>query len=175
MTTIITVRNLKYAAFASEETHCFEATVYVDGKPFCKAKNDGHGGCDMYWSIKRGEKGHAVYDQIAELDKRIKKERADEWKTHTRGDGSTFESGPDFECGVGDAVNEALYLKDMKGAFRKNTLFTTPAKKGIFQYSNGRDDSATMVAFVLDKNPDATVLNTLPEAEALAIFKTGNQ
>lgn len=175
MTTIITVRNLKYAAFASEETHCFEATVYVDGKPFCKAKNDGHGGCDMYWSIKRGEKGHAVYDQIAEVDKRIKKERADEWKTTTRADGSTFEHGPDFECAVSDAVAEALYLKDMKGAFRKNTLFTTPAKKGIFQYSNGRDDSATMTAFILGKNPDAVILNNLPEAEALVIFKSGNR
>ena len=175
MTTLITVKNLKYAAFASEETHCFEATVYVDGKPFCKARNDGHGGCDMYWSIERNEVASILYDQIAEIDKRIKKERADEWKTHKRGDGSTFESGPDFECGVSDAVAEALYLKDMKGAFRNNTLFTEQGRKGIFQYKTGAAEREKMAAYILDKYAGAVILNNLPELEALAIFKSGNQ
>ncbi len=172
--TIITVKNLKYAAFASEETHCFEATVYVDGKPFCKAKNDGHGGCDMYWSLNGSEVASVLYGQIAEIDKRIKKERADEWKTHKRGDGSTFEHGPDFECGVGDAVADALYLKDMKSAFRKNTLFTEPSRKGIFQYSTGKGERESTIAYILKKSPKAVILNTLPEDEALAIFRSGN-
>lgn len=44
----ITLKNLKYAAFASEETSCFSATVYCDGKRLCTARNDGHGGCDSY-------------------------------------------------------------------------------------------------------------------------------
>ncbi len=44
----ITIKNLKYAAFASQETSCFEGTVYVDGKRFCIASNEGHGGPDSY-------------------------------------------------------------------------------------------------------------------------------
>ena len=28
----IKIKNIKYAAFQSQETHCFEATVYVDGR-----------------------------------------------------------------------------------------------------------------------------------------------
>ena len=40
----IELKNLKTAEFASEETHCFEATVYLDGKRFCIASNQGHGG-----------------------------------------------------------------------------------------------------------------------------------
>lgn len=40
----ITLKNLKVAYFASEETLCFTATVLFDGKPVATASNDGHGG-----------------------------------------------------------------------------------------------------------------------------------
>ena len=42
---IITLKNFKHAAFASQETYCFEATVYIDGKKAGTASNEGHGGC----------------------------------------------------------------------------------------------------------------------------------
>ena len=40
----ITLKNLKVADFASEETMCFSATVVFDGTPIAEARNDGHGG-----------------------------------------------------------------------------------------------------------------------------------
>ena len=40
----ITLKNLKVADFASEETLCFTATVMFDGRPIAEARNDGHGG-----------------------------------------------------------------------------------------------------------------------------------
>lgn len=45
----IQLKNVKYAAFASEETHCYEASVYFDGKKVGTVKNDGHGGCDYQY------------------------------------------------------------------------------------------------------------------------------
>ena len=48
----IELKNLKTAEFASEETQCYEATVYVDGKAFCIASNQGHGGSDSYDAIR---------------------------------------------------------------------------------------------------------------------------
>ena len=48
----ITVKNLKVAEFASEETLCFTATVYIDGKMAFTAKNDGHGGCNFYHGVR---------------------------------------------------------------------------------------------------------------------------
>ena len=42
--TRITVKGIKYAEFASEETNCFTASVYLDGKRLGEAHNDGHGG-----------------------------------------------------------------------------------------------------------------------------------
>lgn len=41
----ITLKNLKVIKCMSEETTCFQATVYVDGKKAGTAQNDGHGGC----------------------------------------------------------------------------------------------------------------------------------
>jgi hypothetical protein len=40
----ITLKNLKISKFMSEETTCFQATIYVDGKKAGMAQNDGHGG-----------------------------------------------------------------------------------------------------------------------------------
>src|SRR3546814_10803069 len=40
----ITLKNLKVADFASEETMCFSATVVFDGTPLAEARTDGHGG-----------------------------------------------------------------------------------------------------------------------------------
>jgi len=45
----ITLKNLKIHRDMSEETTCFSATVYVDGKKVGIAKNDGRGGCNMYY------------------------------------------------------------------------------------------------------------------------------
>lgn len=40
----ITLKNFKHAAFASEETYCFQATVYINGSKAGLASNSGHGG-----------------------------------------------------------------------------------------------------------------------------------
>jgi hypothetical protein len=40
----ITLKNLKVANFASEETLCFKAIVLFDGEPIGEAQNQGHGG-----------------------------------------------------------------------------------------------------------------------------------
>lgn len=49
---VIELKNLKVAEFASEETTCYEATVYVDGARFCVASNQGQGGDDSYDAIR---------------------------------------------------------------------------------------------------------------------------
>lgn len=42
----IQLKNVKYAAFASEETACFEADIWVDGKKEGHVRNDVHDGCN---------------------------------------------------------------------------------------------------------------------------------
>ena len=40
------MKAIKLAQWKSQETYCYEANVYLDGKPFAIVGNDGHGGCD---------------------------------------------------------------------------------------------------------------------------------
>ena len=47
----ITVKNVKIHQELSEETLCFSASVYFNGKRVGVAKNRGRGGCNDYdWS-----------------------------------------------------------------------------------------------------------------------------
>lgn len=48
----ITIKNVKHSVFASQETNCFEATVYLNGIKSFIASNDGQGGCSRYDSVK---------------------------------------------------------------------------------------------------------------------------
>ncbi len=44
----IELKNLKVNAMFSEETTCFKADVFVNGKKVAYAENDGRGGCTYY-------------------------------------------------------------------------------------------------------------------------------
>lgn len=44
----IELRNFKMVTRMSEETTCFTASVYIDGKREGEASNDGRGGCHRY-------------------------------------------------------------------------------------------------------------------------------
>lgn len=44
----ITIKNLKIAAFASDDSVCYACTVYVDGQRAFTAKNEGQGGFNLY-------------------------------------------------------------------------------------------------------------------------------
>jgi len=48
----VTLKNIKVCQFASQETLCFEATVYIDGKKAGHVSNDGHGGSNIYYIEK---------------------------------------------------------------------------------------------------------------------------
>jgi hypothetical protein len=52
----IELKNIKHAVFASEETLCFEATVYIDGKRTGTVQNDGKGGANRYHPYELQEK-----------------------------------------------------------------------------------------------------------------------
>jgi len=58
----LSLKNLKFHEDMSEETPCFSADLYEDGKLVAYVKNSGHGGCNDIRPIE-GKK----YDSIAHL------------------------------------------------------------------------------------------------------------
>ena len=51
----IVLKNVQHSAFASQETNCFAATIYIDGARAGSVKNDGHGGPNHYtpWELHK--------------------------------------------------------------------------------------------------------------------------
>lgn len=56
----IAIKNVKHAVFMSQETECFEASVYINGKKAGTVSNAGHGGCNDYhpWDLYQTLQAH---------------------------------------------------------------------------------------------------------------------
>jgi len=157
----IELKNLKYSEFASQETYCFEASVYIDGKKAGTVSNQGHGGCHSYHP-------NNLYPLLkAEADKLP----PHEWRLNEE----VLTIQPDADTIISELVTEALQAKDLKAGMRRRILFI------------GEDGSVyetkTLEAEVLAKQlrrPDLhqvlktkTILNLLPFPEALSIYIKG--
>jgi hypothetical protein len=153
----IELKNIKYAAFASEETSCYEATIYVDGVKFATVDNEGRGGPDRVRPFTGG------YDALAQLDERIK-------RTMPRIESEYFPDGlePSLEIICGDLVNEFLRRKDFKNVLKKIALLRPDGK--IVTYPAKYKPTAENIRKSLEINPNFRCLNTMPEDEAFAIF-----
>lgn len=189
----IQIKNLKVAEFASEETLCFQATVYVDGKPFCEASNEGRGGENNFRKIPRGPQ--LLEDAIRKVGLRI---RPDAFETHAEARKANEASGltpgknwnewekayeegrvavtdrEAFDHAVDRAVNDALLLRDLKRALKNRILFTKDGEGGLFQTKRL---SAEQINMALDdpkfqeRLGARVVLNKLDIEEALALYR----
>lgn len=173
---VITVKNLKYAAFASEETHCFEATVYVDGKKFCRTSNEGHGGPNMDYPIGGTMAMSTLLKQIEELNKRIAAtakpplESDPEWKQDLWKKGFR----PDFEAAVMEAVDRALAAKDLKKILKKSVMIEDEGRCYTLDPmpAGALCGTASVAAkeSIAKAYPKAQIINLLPFEEALHIY-----
>ena len=157
----IELKNLKHSEFASQETYCFEASVYIDGKKAGTVSNQGCGGCHSYHP-------NTLYHLLkAEADKLP----PEEWDLG----GQVLTMTPDADTIISELVTEALQAKDLKAGMRRRILFI------------GEDGSVyetkTLEAAVLAnqlRRPNIhevlktkTILNLLPFPEALSIYIKG--
>ena len=147
------LKNIKHTEWASQETLCYEAALYVDGKPVALVSNDGHGGCDREYPHPK-HKGDfrvwvlamaAVHDHIASLP-------VDE----------KYGMAQQLEYWCADTVNEYLTARDLKKALRKKFLFTLKDRAGLYE-SKTRPSPTD--------NDVALLLNDAPFDDALAIYR----
>lgn len=175
MTSRLSLRGLKYAEFASEETHCFTATVLFDGVPVCVAHNDGHGGATSFDPL-RGTSGslfaslmEPVNAYVASLPAHVCKDMMDPHDPT-----KPFSYPESLEGVVDDLVAEALILKDYRRLTKTRVLFRPVDRKerGFLTVSvKGAPSVQSVLDYVAKKYPGALVLNTKPEAEAVALYR----
>lgn len=166
----IELRGIKTSAFASEETHCYTATLWVDGEKWGTVGNDGHGGPDRFDGC--GGRGWA---DMKALDERIKATMPQ----HDVG----YMYGPDAPAGehmldeslemiCGEIVNAHLMSAALRRALARNYLFTKPGQEGVFQIALRGHAHEAVHARVSVQQPGIRALHLLPFEEALAIYRT---
>ena len=142
----IKLKNLKINERLSEETMCFSATVYVDGKRAFEAANRGHGGPNEY----RGD-----YDAAAAYAATL----------------------PPYTSEIGSLPYDLdMMIDDLIEATRFESALKRDLKRVVF-VENGEyfltKVAATpdMIAAVVKRYPTATILTTMPLADAVALCK----
>jgi hypothetical protein len=156
----IELKALKYSDFASQETHCFHANIYIDGKKAGWAENNGHGG--MTNIQPRG-----LYETIRQYTDKIPPRIVD-----FNGTQLTLETSPDSL--IDEFVTLALHERDLKRAMKTRILFT----RGNQVFETQKFDAAKLSAAVnhpqvCEKLDADQVLNLLPIGEALKLYAAG--
>ena len=115
----LALKSIKVFEPMSEETNCYNATLWVEGKPTFFVSNRGHGGCDDIHSALKDKPGwndvkglhDLVQDYLGALPE------------SDNGFGGTMKQ--DIETFCGDAVTEFLIKKDLRKLLKQKTVVLT--------------------------------------------------
>lgn len=149
----VELKNIKYAAFMSEETSCFEGVVYLDGVKSIRVSNAGHGGGDRFHELVPGSR-----------------QRLEEYcQTLPPVQSYGMELTMDAELLIGELLEKHLAEKDLTKRLKKKMLFTKTGANGT--YAINIPFTPENAAKLRAQNTKVEkILNELPMAEALALF-----
>lgn len=181
------LKNLSHNVTFSEETHCFRASIYINGKRMFSASNGGNGGPNFYSPSDFG-KGKETFEEsmaIAREEakqytlKKIELGEDLQWAIDSFGDGKSDEL---IDWLITDLINEQLTLKEMRKTLKKKVAVYDPKSNDILHL--GRDKPTDEILekykahFVLQRNDknakDWIWLNTIPESEAYKYWRTAS-
>lgn len=160
----IELKNIKHSEFASHETNCFEAVIYIDGKRVGLVSNDGKGGCDDVHP-------HEVANQIDEYAKTLPPIVCD-WIDPNTNKPMVLEQT--HETIFNDLLTDWMYSKDLKKAMAKKILFQRDDGK-VYETKNMPAAELKIKlnqTSLLEILKAKTVLNLLPFDKALTIYRS---
>jgi hypothetical protein len=161
----IELKNIKYSEFASHETSCYEATIYIDGKKSGIVENDGRGGCDnvVPWQLAQ------------EIDAYAKTLPPVVSKWIDPDTGKPAEMEQTHETIFGDIMTDWLHAKDLKRAMSRCVMFTREDGR-VYQATSMKKDALAKYlseSKLKEALRAKEILNLLPFNMALEIYKQG--
>lgn len=162
----IELKNISHYARGSEETPCYNATVYINGKKTIEVGNDGHGGCDRQHGI-----GEYNYNHIEEVNKWcIKTFGKKSFNYHSGNEVKECTYDFDLELFCHDELYKWLDSKLLKKDMSKKYLFVE--NKELFAYPRkNKDEDVTFKTFFYKNHPSAKCLNFMSFDDALTLYK----
>jgi hypothetical protein len=143
----IELRKVKICQWASEETTCMKAELWIRGKKAADVNNDGRGGGTNIW----------FNDQVLEKEFSAFCESQPPEEYMWKGEKHSIKMT--MEYFVDDLVEEYEYKKKLARALKKHLCFRLPTDpKNDFRQVN-RPDSPEIRKWLLDQDPTAIILN----------------
>jgi hypothetical protein len=161
----IELKNIKHSEFASHETNCYEATIYIDGQKVGTVENDGQGGTDNVqpWSVAQQIDAYA-----ATLPKIV-------CSFEDPNTGKPAEMSQNHETIFGDILTDWLHAKDLKRAMAKRILFTK--EDGMIHETITLKADQLQLHLKRNNLRDVlratAILNLMPFDQALKTYKQG--
>ena len=148
------LKNIKYFASMHEETPCYRADIFINGKKAIHVSNNGCGGCDnqyVYPSFGLTQNGLKEFEQyLAKLQ------------------GDDFEP---IDSWCHDRLYEYLDQKKIKRDMKTKFICINKNTNELFAYEKNTGISDSAFQDHMDKNhPSSTCLNFLPFDQAWKLF-----
>ena len=180
------IRSLSQNKVSSNDTHHFNAHIYVDGTKVMRVENDGRGGNNYYTPPK--EEGRKLYRKAIDIaENYCKTERWHEYEEIRSKEDSDFsfykEMDLEFaylDIAIGSLINEQLTLKEMGKALRnrihiidrdansgKGLLYATDKRATELQVAN-----AKRAIKEIGKHFDYILINDFDEETQLKLWLT---
>jgi len=164
------LKGFKHAEFASHETHCYEASVYFNGKRIGNISNEGHGGCDQFTPNGDINTWKELNQKFENISKRLKEEHP---QYHMQWDDSMNDMSMEVWCA--QQVNKWLAERDFKKYMKSKVVFTDPTSDEpnairYFSFKGVKSITKQDIEHIIAKYPKYNILNTMPQEEALAIW-----
>lgn len=163
----IEIRNVKYAAFASQETNCFSAAIYIDGVKTGTVSNEGYGGPDMFHPHEvqtRIDAYAATLPEVSLADIGV--------------EGTMKQSA---EIIIGELMNDWLVDRDIKRMTKAKVVYAKPGKKGLWNWGLvdraahaalvAQGDAAVRAKMVAQNIEAGDILNFLPIEQARDVLR----
>jgi len=156
------VKNISYYARGSEETPCYNATVYINGKKAIEVSNEGHGGSDRQHTYPEMQRG-----LLQEVNKYCIEKFGQETWEHG---GKTYSTDLDLEHYCHKELYDWLDRKTLKKDL--NAKFLCQEDKELFAYKKPKGyKEEGFKSFLNENHPKAKCLNFMAFEDALKLFK----
>ena len=156
------IKNLKICDFRSEETLCFEATLYINGQSRIIVSNGGHGGCDDHRPSKKSISYKEMYQDLEDLYAYC--------KTLPPRQTDFGEVDVCLDILVNELVEKFQITKELKKDLRKRICFVKD--DNYYTLEEKPTPQMLKVAQGSESLKDYTILNTLPLDDAYSLYKS---
>jgi len=160
------VKNISYYARGSEETPCYNATVYINGKKAVEVSNEGHGGCDRQHIYPECDFNHQEINKWC-----VEKFGQETWDYK----GKTYTTDLDLEHYCQQELYNWLDRKELKKELKGKYICLDEKTKEMFcfgklKYKTENQD-VVMKNLLKKRHPTSKCLNFIDFEEALNIWK----